>query len=346
MSVFDVISQHPNLMFNSRPGTKDVLTLLMEVDQASFTKMAVTLKSSLGENIMHFMAKENLIDFAINLIETIEKSFDRITATELMFSRNLMGRNSPMMIMIQRMYMKSKSLSKEEKDTKIISIWNTCVENPWVKVPATNLLCIKGPESFNDGIIEEDNVLSANDQKQTILHFCIQSKVYDLVNIICSSKYLDSARVFDIFNDVDSTPLTQILDESFLTAILSKYSIARFSSETLKNVLWHICKKNFNEAFHFIKESMLLKNLLSIIMLTDDDDNNSLMMAAKVASDMVLMSLLSMMEYSTNDMKIKNEFIHHKNKSGDTLLNLIMSHGDTLSMHREVVIKVCFIYSN
>lgn len=345
MSVFDVISQHPNLMFNSRPGTKDVLTLLMEVDQASFTKMAVTLKSSLGENIMHFMAKENLIDFAINLIETIEKSFDRITATELMFSRNLMGRNSPMMIMIQRMYMKSKSLSKEEKD-KIISIWNTCVENPWVKVPATNLLCIKGPESFNDGIIEEDNVLSANDQKQTILHFCIQSKVYDLVNIICSSKYLDSARVFDIFNDVDSTPLTQILDESFLTAILSKYSIARFSSETLKNVLWHICKKNFNEAFHFIKESMLLKNLLSIIMLTDDDDNNSLMMAAKVASDMVLMSLLSMMEYSTNDMKIKNEFIHHKNKSGDTLLNLIMSHGDTLSMHREVVIKVCFIYSN
>ena len=90
---------------------------------------------------------------------------------------------------------------------------------------------------------------------------------------------------------------------------------------------------------------MPLKDLLLIIMLTDDDGNNSSMIAAKVASDMVLMSLLSMMVYSTNDMKVKNEFIHHKNKSGDTLLNLIMSHGDTLSMHREVVIKVCFIYT-
>ena len=68
------------------------------------------------------------------------------------------------------------------------------------------------------------------------------------------------------------------------------------------------------------------------------------MMAAKEASDMVLMSLLSTLVYSTDDMDTKNEYLHHKNKSGDTLLNIIISHGDTLSMHREVMIKVCFIY--
>ena len=352
MRVFDVISQHPDSMFNSRSGTKDVLTLLMESDQASFTKMAVNLKSSLGENIMHFMAKENLIDFAMNLIETIEKSFDRMTATELMFSRNLLGRNSPMMIMIQR----NKNFSDEEKD-KILFIWYRCVENPWVKGPALKILRAKGPESTNGGIIKGEKptlpafkegfqLLSANDQKQTILHFSIQSKMYDLANHICNSKYLDSARVFDIFNDVDSTPLTQILDEAFLKTILKKYSWNVFFPEIQKTVLWHICISNFNEVFHFIKESMPQDKFLKVVMIQDKDGNNSSMIAAKVASDMVLMSLLSTLVYSTDDMKIKNEFIHHKNKSGDTLLNMIMSHGDTLSMHREVVIKVCFIYSS
>ena len=190
-------------------------------------------------------------------------------------------------------------------------------------------------------MFEEDN-----DQKQTILHFYIQSKLYDLVNIICSSKYLDPAKIFDIFNDVDSTPLIQILDEAFLKTILKKYSWNVFFPEIQKTVLWHICMYNFNEVFHLIKESMPQDKFLKVVMIQDAAGNNSSMIAAKVASDMVLMSLLSTLVYSTDDMKIKNEFIHHKNKSGDTLLNMIMSHGDTLSMHREVVIKVCFIYSS
>ena len=65
-NVFDVVSKHPALILNDRPGTKDILYSLMEADPASFAEMAVNLKSSGGENIMHFMAKENLIDFAIN----------------------------------------------------------------------------------------------------------------------------------------------------------------------------------------------------------------------------------------------------------------------------------------
>ena len=68
------------------------------------------------------------------------------------------------------------------------------------------------------------------------------------------------------------------------------------------------------------------------------------MMAAKEASDMVLMSLLTTLVYSTDDMTTKGEFLHHKNKSEETLLKIIISHGDTLSTHRDVIIKVSFIY--
>ena len=190
------------------------------------------------------------------------------------------------------------------------------------------------------------DILSPNKQKQTILHLCIQSNMFELFKIICSSKHVDSANVFDILNDSNSTPLIQIFNEDFLTSILFEHSEKKFCFETRKIVLWHICKKNFNEALHCIKESMLQEDFLKIIMLKDDELNNSSMMAAKEASDMVLMSLLSTLVYSTNKMEAKNEYIHHKNKSGDTLLKIIISHGDTLSMHREVMIKVCFIYAS
>ena len=190
------------------------------------------------------------------------------------------------------------------------------------------------------------DILSPNKDKQTILHLCIQSNMFELFKMICSSKHVDSSKIFKILDDSNTTPLKQIFNEAFLKAVLSEHLEKKFSPETLKVVLWHnICKKNFNQAFHCIKESMPQDEFLKIIMLKDDDWNNSSMIAAKEASDMVLMSLLSSLVYSTDDMDTKHEYLHHKNKSGDTLLKIIISHGDTLSMHREVMIKVCFIYT-
>ena len=201
-------------------------------------------------------------------------------------------------------------------------------------------------ETENDEMMTDVDVLSPNEQKQTILHLCIQSNMFELFKMICNSKHVDSAKIFDILDDSKTTPLKQIFNEDFLVEVLSEHSEKKFCTETRKIVLWHICKKNFNEALHCIKESMPQEEFLKIIMLKDDELNNSSMMAAKEASDMVLMSLLSTLVYSTNKMEAKNEYIHHKNKSGDTLLKIIISHGDTLSMHREVMIKVCFIYTS
>ena len=166
----------------------------------------------------------------------------------------------------------------------------------------------------------------------------------ELFKMICNSKYVDSAKIFDILNDPNGTPLTKIFDEDFLKTVLSDHSERKFCLETLKVVLWHICKNNFNQAFHRIKESISQDEFLNIIMLEDDDLNNSSMMAAKEASDMVLMSLLTTLVYSTDDMDTKDKYLHHKNKSEETLLKIIISHGDTLSTHRDVIIKVSFIY--
>ena len=51
------------------------------------------------------------------------------------------------------------------------------------------------------------------------------------------------------------------------------------------------------------------------------------------------MSLLSSSVCPTDEMKIKNECLHQENNSGDTLLKLIMSHGDKMSVHREILIE-------
>ena len=112
--VFKVISQHPDLILNTTSGTKEVLTLLMEVDQTSFIKMAVELKTSEFGNIMHSIANERMIDFAKDLIGKIQNHYDAMTVTNLMFLRNFVMENSPIMAMISKMY---------NEEDKIISIW-------------------------------------------------------------------------------------------------------------------------------------------------------------------------------------------------------------------------------
>ena len=66
-----MISEHPNLILSIKTGIEDVLILLMEVDQASFLKMAVELQSSEFGNIMHCVADQNMIDFAKERYESI-----------------------------------------------------------------------------------------------------------------------------------------------------------------------------------------------------------------------------------------------------------------------------------
>ena len=120
---FDVISQYPRLILNTTSGTKEVLTLLMEVDQTSFIKMAVELKTSEFGNIMHSIANERMVDFAKDLIENIQNHYDLNTVSKLMFLRNSVLENSPIMVMISKMSIRDKHLFNEEKD-KIISIWS------------------------------------------------------------------------------------------------------------------------------------------------------------------------------------------------------------------------------
>ena len=126
-------------------------------------------------------------------------------------------------------------------------------------------------ETENDEITTDIDILSPNKRNQTILHLCIQSNMLELFKIICSSKHVDKAKIFDILDNSKTTPLIRIFDEDFLIAVLLEYSEKIFCLETRKIVLWHICKKNFNKALHCIKESMPQDEFLKIIMLNDDE---------------------------------------------------------------------------
>ena len=96
----------------------------MEVDQASFLKMAVELKSSEFGNIMHCVADQNMIDFAKDLIGKIQDCYGAQTVTNLMFSRNSVAENSPIMVMISKMSARNRNWSNEDKDKLTIQ---TCL---------------------------------------------------------------------------------------------------------------------------------------------------------------------------------------------------------------------------
>ena len=112
---FNAISNNPDLILNATSGSKEILTLLMEVDQNLFSKMAVELKTSEFGNIMHFIANEKMVSFAKDLILKIQNQYDSTTASKLMFLRNSVAENSPIMVMISKMSMRDVNLYNEEK---------------------------------------------------------------------------------------------------------------------------------------------------------------------------------------------------------------------------------------
>ena len=133
-SFFNAISKNPDLILNATPGSKEVLILLMEVDQTSFIKMAVELKTSEFGNIMHSIANERMIDFAKDLIGKIQNHYDAMTVTKLMFLRNSVIENSPIMAMISKMY--------NEEEDKIISIWTMIVNEVQYSCEQEHLLFV------------------------------------------------------------------------------------------------------------------------------------------------------------------------------------------------------------
>ena len=96
--------------------------------------MAVELKTSAFGNIMHSIANERMIDFAKDLIGKIQNHYDAMTVTKLMFLRNSVIENSPIMAMISKMY-------KEEED-KIVSIWTMIVNEVQYSCEQEHLLFV------------------------------------------------------------------------------------------------------------------------------------------------------------------------------------------------------------
>ncbi len=78
----------------------------------------------------------------------------------------------------------------------------------------------------------------------------------------------------------------------------------------------------------------------------DDKDkvagNNGLMNAAVGTSDRVLMFLLGLILFNSSkkDEDHTNKVLHETNKNNHTLLNIVMSQGDKLSIQRDMILRV------
>ena len=104
------VSIQPEILLSCRPGTEEnlgeVLSLFITNHVKKFIPMILGLKDfKSNENIMHCLAKNELLDIAKKLIETIKKYSDPINTIKLMFARDSRSGNSAMMVMMtRRMY--------------------------------------------------------------------------------------------------------------------------------------------------------------------------------------------------------------------------------------------------
>ena len=309
----EYVQRNPDHLLNvtSAQHIKDIfLEIRKKSDKMSFSNIACNLKNARNENIFHSLAMKNGLKEAISLINFMNdlKVTPSITA-ELLMSPNAAG-NSPLMSFIR---------NSTEEDS-LSQLWLICEQE------------LKNTSSAR--------FLLPNCKQETILHLCGEAEKYGLFEKICFSENVDRAELKDVLNSV-KTPLKTIKSqfEDLFQKLLVFVDWTILDFDCQKVILWHVCKNNFNNAFHFMRKGMELKKFLDFIMLEDEDGNNASMLAAMNASDMVLMSLMSIITYSTNDNELMNRYLHDANKKGESLLKLVTSHESSLSIHRDILIK-------
>ena len=177
---------------------REVLSLFIKHHLGEFIPMILGLKNPKNnENIMHCLAKNELLDTAKKLIETIKKNSDPINATKLMFARDSRSGNSAMMVMMTRRMYRSDSI---ENTAKINSLWYACVNDEVLSKCETIIT----------------DILAPNFLKKTIIHLCVQSKMSSLATRICFETSLHSKELLGFFNNPEFTPLKEIQDETYM----------------------------------------------------------------------------------------------------------------------------------
>ena len=126
--------------------------------------------------------------------------------------------------------------------------------------------------------------------------------------------------------------------EKLLKSLLEKHTWNVWEIEHKKEMFWHVCKNEFTEVFHLIKHSIPHEDFIELIMYEDGHGDNGSMLAAKYASTSVLMSLLSII-FGSDSPSLMDKYLHHENKSRETLLKLVLSHESTMSIQRDILIK-------
>ena len=310
----EYIQTNPNHLLNvtSAQHLVDIFEEIKKKNDKVLFLNICNIKNDRNENIFHSLAIKNGVKEAKTLISFMnDLMVTPATIAELLMSQNK-ANNSPLMSFIK---------NNAEQDY-LLELWNIC-EQELENIPS-------------------HDILSHNSRQETILHLCGEAGHYELFEKICFSENIQKEDIKIILNST-KTPLQTI--KCNFEDLLQKlqdfidWAILEDFSDCQKMILWHVCKNNFNNVFHFIKGRMKHKKFLDFIMVEDENGNNASMLAAMNSSDMVLMSLMSIITYGTNDNELMDRYLHGTNNKGESLLKLVISHELSLSIQRDILIK-------
>ena len=330
------ILSNPDCLFNINTPKNLIMVLdrLKVVSIPNHYKVITESKNIRQENIFHNLATKGWIQLADHLIELMEPT----DAARLLTERRMAGKGqTPLMLFI----CKSNQHIVINRDDVLIGHGNLQgLLTEYEKVTSKEDL-VKYFKVWLDKLRSteyEKDIISLEPDQKTILHLCGDSEQYDLFLEIC--KFIDSVdpeKLIPVMNS-EQTPLTTIKNQEFLKEIVDQY--LNFKELSCRKImLWHCCNHNFNEIFHLIKESMCHKDFMEMIKECDTDGNNASMIAASKGAGNVLMSLLGIITYGSHDKELIDEYLHNKNKRGQTILKLVISQDAPMSLHRDFLIK-------
>ena len=284
-----------------------ILKSMFDANKDAYSKFVCELQDSKKENLLHVLARSQSSN---KIMKHIIETMLPVQTAKLAFSRNV-SNDSPFMIL----------LSKKNEDCLLI--W--CNIKMWIE-----------NHTLDPNVL---NFYSPNKSGDTILHLCGKAGFGELLKDICTNNNLHLANLEEILMS-ESTPLVTIQNEDLMRSIMEISPMwERMTEQAQKVIFHHICRKGFNNMFHIIKSYTRFLPFLKLVMTTDAKNNNSAMIAAIESNDILLLSILSTI-YGSNDDDAIDQVLHHKNKSEETLMKLILSHDPKLDVHCRLLNKI------
>ena len=318
------------------------LLRLVQLSSTQLSRMVSHVNPETNENLLHWLLQKNMNNALVNLMEIYLSCSDALPDLNKLFFKKNLADDFPINIAINQTSFRNDPEINLQLPDNIIKSFKNMAHVFWFMMLRT------------DQIDEISNVVTSIGVKgkqsgQNLLHSCVNGKENELFVAICLEPKIDRYTLVTALNHPNNNGLMPLYicdDEDAVLQIMEKFDNLKLDHETKKgNSLLHVlAKRNFirciKKMFRAVQDE---EKILNMISKQNKHGNNPLMSCifknSGDALNLLLCNLFSL-DFDRQDGKVLKDILHERNKTGETLLGLVLEYQQTMRLPENLVLEL------